>query len=142
GRVDVHVAAPVAAAAAGRPLLLHRPRGGGEPGHRQLHDPPGRGAGDPRAGAGALSMATDVRIPALGESVNEGVIVRWLKDDGALVRADEPLLELETEKATLEIPAQATGRLHIGQPVGARVEVGAVVGRIEEAQAASPADGG
>jgi len=87
-------------------------------------------------------MATDVRIPALGESVNEGVIVRWLKDDGAVVRADEPLLELETEKATLEIPAQASGRLRITQPVGARVEVGAVVGRIEEAQAASPADGG
>ena len=48
-------------------------------------------------------MAADVRIPQLGESVNEGVIVRWLKDDGALVHADEPLLELETEKATMEI---------------------------------------
>jgi 2-oxoglutarate dehydrogenase E2 component (dihydrolipoamide succinyltransferase) len=87
-------------------------------------------------------VATDVRIPTLGESVNEGVIVRWLKDDGALVRADEPLLELETEKATMEIAAQASGRLRITQPVGARVEVGAVVGRIEEAPAASAADGG
>ena len=79
-------------------------------------------------------MAADVRIPQLGESVNEGVIVRWLKDDGALVHADEPLLELETEKATMEIPAETSGRLRITQPVGARVAVGAVVGRIAEAQ--------
>jgi 2-oxoglutarate dehydrogenase E2 component (dihydrolipoamide succinyltransferase) len=86
-------------------------------------------------------VATDVRIPALGESINEGVIVRWLKDDGALVRADEPLLELETEKATMEIAAQASGRLRITQPVGARVAVGSVVGRIEEAQAAVPSSG-
>jgi 2-oxoglutarate dehydrogenase E2 component (dihydrolipoamide succinyltransferase) len=83
-------------------------------------------------------MAADVRIPQLGESVNEGVIVRWLKDDGALVRADEPLLELETEKATMEIPAETSGRLRITQPVGARVAVGAVVGRIEEAQVSAP----
>ncbi len=84
-------------------------------------------------------MAADVRVPPLGESVSEGVIVRWLKDEGALVRADEPLLELETEKATLEIPAEAAGRLHITQPVGSRVAVGAVVGRIEEAPVAPPA---
>ena len=83
-------------------------------------------------------MAADVRIPQLGESVNEGVIVRWLKDDGALVHADEPLLELETEKATMEIPAETSGRLRVTQPVGARVSVGAVVGRIEEAQASTP----
>jgi 2-oxoglutarate dehydrogenase E2 component (dihydrolipoamide succinyltransferase) len=83
-------------------------------------------------------MAADVRIPQLGESVNEGVIVRWLKDDGALVHADEPLLELETEKATMEIPAEASGHLRITQPVGARVAVGAVVGCIEEAQVSTP----
>jgi 2-oxoglutarate dehydrogenase E2 component (dihydrolipoamide succinyltransferase) len=83
-------------------------------------------------------MAADVRIPELGESVNEGVIVRWLKDDGALVQADEPLFELETEKATMEIPAETSGRLRITQPVGARVPVGAVVGRIEEAQVSTP----
>ncbi len=83
-------------------------------------------------------MAADVRIPPLGESVSEGVIVRWLKDDGALVRADEPLLELETEKAALEIPAETSGRLHITQQVGARVAVGAVVGRIEEVAVPTP----
>jgi 2-oxoglutarate dehydrogenase E2 component (dihydrolipoamide succinyltransferase) len=86
-------------------------------------------------------MAADVRIPQLGESVNEGVIVRWLKDDGALVHADEPLLELETEKATMEIPAETSGRLRITQPVGARVAIGAVVGRIEEAPVSTPVPG-
>ena len=83
-------------------------------------------------------MAADVRIPQLGESVSEGVIVSWLKDDGALVRADEPLLELETEKATMEIPAETSGRLRITRPAGARVAVGDVVGRIEVAPASTP----
>ena len=78
-------------------------------------------------------MPVDVRIPQLGESVSEAVIVRWLKQDGDLVGADEPLLEIETEKAAMEVVAEAAGRLHIGQAVGARVPAGAVVGRIVEA---------
>jgi 2-oxoglutarate dehydrogenase E2 component (dihydrolipoamide succinyltransferase) len=85
-------------------------------------------------------VAVDVRIPQLGESVSEAVIVRWLKADGELVRADEPLLELETEKAAMEVVAEAAGRLEIGQPAGAHVTAGAVVGRIAEAAPAS-ADG-
>jgi 2-oxoglutarate dehydrogenase E2 component (dihydrolipoamide succinyltransferase) len=84
-------------------------------------------------------MPVDVRVPQLGESVSEAVIVRWLKQDGELVRADEPLLELETEKAAMEVVAEAAGRLHIGQAAGARVGAGAVVGRITEA---ATADGG
>jgi 2-oxoglutarate dehydrogenase E2 component (dihydrolipoamide succinyltransferase) len=80
-------------------------------------------------------MPVDVRIPQLGESVSEAVIVRWLKADGDLVRADEPLLEIETEKAAMEVVAEAAGRLQIGQPVGASVPAGAVVGRITEAAA-------
>ena len=87
-------------------------------------------------------MPVDVRIPQLGESVTEGVIVRWLKEDGALVRADEPLLELETEKAAMEVVAEAGGRLAIGQAAGARVAAGAVVGRITEAAADGGGDGG
>ncbi|RPH75426.1 MAG: dihydrolipoamide succinyltransferase, partial [Candidatus Rokuibacteriota bacterium] len=50
-------------------------------------------------------MPVEVRIPQLGESVSEAVIVRWLKQDGDLVRADEPLLEVETEKAAAEVLA-------------------------------------
>src|SRR5688572_19388138 len=84
-------------------------------------------------------MPVDVRIPQLGESVSEAVIVRWLKADGDPVRADEPLLEIETEKAAMEVVAEAAGRLEIGQPAGAHVSAGAVVGRITEA---APPDAG
>ena len=84
-------------------------------------------------------MPVDVRIPQLGESVSEAVIVRWLKQDGDLVGADEPVLEIETEKAAMEVVAETAGRLHIGQAAGARVPAGAVVGRIVEAPAG---DGG
>ena len=77
-------------------------------------------------------MAIEVRIPELGESVTEGVIVRWLKQDGELVQADESVLELETDKATLEIPATASGRLEIVERKGATVRVGTVVARIAE----------
>ena len=84
-------------------------------------------------------MATDVRIPELGESVSEATIVRWLKEEGATVQVDEPLVELETEKAAMEVAAEVGGRLSILQPAGARVQPGAVVGRItEEAGAAAP----
>jgi 2-oxoglutarate dehydrogenase E2 component (dihydrolipoamide succinyltransferase) len=81
-------------------------------------------------------MAVEVRIPPLGESVTEGVIVRWLKQDGDTVTTDEPLLELETDKATMELPAPAAGRLVIVAPKGSPVQVGAVVARLEAAPAA------
>jgi 2-oxoglutarate dehydrogenase E2 component (dihydrolipoamide succinyltransferase) len=77
-------------------------------------------------------MPIEVRIPTLGESVREGVIVRWMKTDGAAVQRDEPLLELETDKASLEIPAESAGVLHILQAEGATVQVGDVVARIDE----------
>jgi 2-oxoglutarate dehydrogenase E2 component (dihydrolipoamide succinyltransferase) len=81
----------------------------------------------------------EVRIPPLGESVTEGVIVRWLKASGDAVVADEPLLELETDKATMEIPATGAGRLEIVAPEGSTVPVGAVVARIAPDGAAAPA---
>ena len=78
-------------------------------------------------------MATfDVQIPTLGESVNEGVIVRWAKREGETVRADEILLELETDKAAMEIPAPRGGVVHILKPEGEKVAVGDVVARIDE----------
>jgi 2-oxoglutarate dehydrogenase E2 component (dihydrolipoamide succinyltransferase) len=83
-------------------------------------------------------MATDVKIPELGESISEATIVRWLKQDGDTVRADEPLLEIETEKAAMEVAAEVGGRLSILQPAGARVQPGAVVGRVSEERAAEP----
>jgi 2-oxoglutarate dehydrogenase E2 component (dihydrolipoamide succinyltransferase) len=77
-------------------------------------------------------MAVEVRIPTLGESVTEGVIVRWAKRDGEAVAKDEVLLELETDKASMEIPAEAAGTLHILKKEGETVSVGDIVARIEE----------
>jgi len=76
-------------------------------------------------------MATDVHIPTLGESVTEGVIVRWIKGDGETVAVDDPLLELETDKASVEIPAEVAGVLSILKQEGETVAVGDVVARIE-----------
>jgi 2-oxoglutarate dehydrogenase E2 component (dihydrolipoamide succinyltransferase) len=80
-------------------------------------------------------MTIDVPIPPLGESVTEGVIVRWLAEDGADVAVDQPLFELETEKATVEIPAPGAGALTALARAGQTVRVGEVVARIEPAAA-------
>lgn len=83
-------------------------------------------------------MPVEVRIPTLGESVSEGVIVRWMKADGDGVQMDEPLLELETDKASVEIPAPQAGVLRIATREGEKVQVGDVVARIEEGEGARP----
>src|SRR5262249_22887223 len=80
-------------------------------------------------------MPVDIKIPSVGESISEGTIARWLKRNGEVVRAGEPVLELETEKATGEIPAPAAGTLAITVPEGTTVAIGSVVGRIEEGAA-------
>ena len=84
-------------------------------------------------------MPFDVRIPPLGESVTEGVILRWLKHDGDRVRPDDLLLELETDKATMELPAERGGVLRILQPEGQKVAVGDVIARLEDSGAADDA---
>ena len=73
-------------------------------------------------------------LPAAGESVSEGDIARWFKEDGDIVELDEPLLELETDKASLEIPSPGSGRLSITVPEGTTVLVGEVVGHVDTAQ--------
>ena len=81
-------------------------------------------------------MTTDIQVPSLGESVTEATIARWYKKIGDPVTVDEPLLELETDKVTLEVPAPATGQLtDIKVNDGDTVEVGAVLGSIVEGQA-------
>ncbi len=80
-------------------------------------------------------MAIEVRIPTLGESISEGVIVRWIKADGEAVQTDEPLLELETDKASVEIPAAGAGVLSILKQQGEKVAVGDVVARIDDGAA-------
>ena len=77
-------------------------------------------------------MATEIVVPALGESVTEATVSKWLKSAGDAVAVDEPLVELETDKITLEVPAAAAGVLGaIEVAEGRTVEVGAVLGSIE-----------
>jgi len=88
-------------------------------------------------------MATEIRVPTLGESVTEATIGRWFKHAGEAVAADEPLVELETDKVTIEVPAPAAGVLsEILVKDGDTVGPGALLGQIQEgagAPAAAPA---
>ncbi len=83
-------------------------------------------------------MTTEVKVPTLGESVTEATIGQWFKAEGEAVKADEPLVELETDKVTLEVPSPVSGVLkEIRVKPGETVEVGAVLGLIEEGAAAA-----
>src|SRR5215475_4082747 len=94
-------------------------------------------------------MTIEIRVPALGESVTEATVGQWFKKPGEAVKLDEPLVELETDKVTVEVPAPAAGVLaDIKVAQGATVGIGAVLGAINEgtgataataAQAAAPA---
>ncbi|WP_234054083.1 MULTISPECIES: 2-oxoglutarate dehydrogenase complex dihydrolipoyllysine-residue succinyltransferase [unclassified Xanthobacter] len=88
-------------------------------------------------------MATEIRVPTLGESVTEATIGKWFKKPGEAVKADEPIVELETDKVTVEVPAPAAGVLaEIIAKDGDTVGVGALLGSITEgagAAAAAPA---
>lgn len=87
---------------------------------------------------------TDIRVPSLGESVTEATVGKWFKQPGDTVAVDEPLVELETDKVTLEVPAPASGVLSdVAAQEGATVAVGALLGQINETGAAAtrPAGG-
>ncbi|TYR31432.1 2-oxoglutarate dehydrogenase complex dihydrolipoyllysine-residue succinyltransferase [Mesorhizobium microcysteis] len=88
-------------------------------------------------------MATEIRVPTLGESVTEATIGKWFKKAGDAIAADEPVVELETDKVTIEVPAPAAGTLgEITVNEGDTVEPGALLGMIEAgggAAAAAPA---
>jgi 2-oxoglutarate dehydrogenase E2 component (dihydrolipoamide succinyltransferase) len=85
-------------------------------------------------------MAVEIRVPTLGESVTEATVARWLKKVGESVAIDDPLVELETDKVTLEVNAPAAGMLsEIAVAEGANVAVGAVLGRIGEGAGKAPA---
>ncbi len=81
-------------------------------------------------------MATEIRVPTLGESVTEAIVGKWYKKAGDAVKADEPLVELETDKVTLEVNAPSAGVIsEILVKEGETVEVGAVLGSIGEGSA-------
>ncbi|MCY3982034.1 MAG: 2-oxo acid dehydrogenase subunit E2, partial [Alphaproteobacteria bacterium] len=76
-------------------------------------------------------MAIEIQVPQLGESISEATVARWMKAPGDAVEADEPLVELETDKVTVEVPAPRNGVLEeILAGEGEEVEVGAVLGRM------------
>jgi 2-oxoglutarate dehydrogenase E2 component (dihydrolipoamide succinyltransferase) len=85
-------------------------------------------------------MTIAIRVPSVGESITEGTIVQWHRQNGDFIREADPLLELETEKATTTIPAPATGKLQITAREGAKVAIGTIVGQIDDS--AAPAGDG
>ncbi len=83
---------------------------------------------------------TDIRVPTLGESVTEATVGKWFKQPGDAVAVDEPLVELETDKVTLEVPAPAAGVLSdVAVKEGATVAPGALLGQIKDGAGAAAA---
>src|SRR5512136_3188504 len=94
-------------------------------------------------------MAVELKVPSLGESITQAQIGKWLKNEGDAVALDEPVVEVESEKATVAVPAPATGVLRrvlhqtgetvaVGQPLG-EIEEGAVAASAPAAAAPAPA---
>ena len=78
-------------------------------------------------------MSEKILVPALGESITEATIAKWLKNEGDPVEADEPIVELETDKVNLEVPSPISGVLsQINSKDGSIVEVGALLGSVSE----------
>lgn len=84
-------------------------------------------------------MPINVDIPSFGESVREAILIKWHKSDGDTITKDQPLCELETDKANADVPAPASGVLRRITPEGATVQVGETIGRIDDAADGSAA---
>jgi 2-oxoglutarate dehydrogenase E2 component (dihydrolipoamide succinyltransferase) len=96
-------------------------------------------AGQPVMTQEGIGIMADIRVPTLGESVTEATIGKWFKQKGDAVAVDEPLVELETDKVTIEVPAPAAGVLsEIAAKDGETVAVGALLGQIKEGAGAAP----
>ena len=88
-------------------------------------------------------MLAEVKVPEVGESITEGTLVQWFKGEGDIVRIDDPLFELETDKVTLEVPSEYAGRIRPLVAAGEKVNIGQVVASIdtdaaEEAEVPTP----
>ena len=84
-------------------------------------------------------MTIEIIVPTLGESVSDATVARWIKTTGDNVAADEPVVELETDKVTLEVPAPAAGQIgDIVAEEGAVVEVGTILARLEKGDDGAP----
>jgi 2-oxoglutarate dehydrogenase E2 component (dihydrolipoamide succinyltransferase) len=91
---------------------------------------PGAASADHKGGSNATGEVKEIKIPAVGESISEVTISKWLKKDGDQIAMDEILCELESDKATFELPAEASGTLQIIAQEGETVPVGAVICKI------------
>ena len=80
-------------------------------------------------------MSLEIKVPTVGESISEVTLSQWVKQDGDFVEMDETIAELESDKATFELPAEKTGILRIVAQEGDTLEIGAVVATIEEGEA-------
>ncbi len=85
-------------------------------------------------------MAIEMKVPTVGESVNEVTIASWMKQDGDTVKMDEIICELESDKATFELPSEANGVLRIVAKEGETLEIGALICRIEESSESTQAE--
>jgi len=84
-------------------------------------------------------MSEKILVPALGESITEATVVKWLKSKGESVETDEPIVELETDKVNLEVPSPVDGILsEINAKDGQIVEVGAVLGLVTNGKTETP----
>ena len=110
---------------------------GGTPADR----PDGKLAGPPAAPGAAAGAVVEMNIPPVGESITEVTVAKWLKPDGATVQRDEVIAELESDKATFELPADAAGVLRHAVKEGDTIGIGALIARIESGSgaAATPA---
>jgi 2-oxoglutarate dehydrogenase E2 component (dihydrolipoamide succinyltransferase) len=76
-------------------------------------------------------MAIEVKVPGLGESVKQAKLLKWHKHDGDAVKVDEPICELESDKANVDIPADSTGIIHLKKREGDTVDVGEIIAEID-----------
>ena len=89
-----------------------------------------------------MADTVNIVVPTIGESVTEGTIGKWFVSEGDVVKKDQPLFEVDSDKATLEVPASASGKLKILVPAGKTASVGSVVGVIEASGAETGASNG
>ncbi len=82
-------------------------------------------------------MRVEIKVPEVGESIQEAILAEWLKNDGERIEKDEPVFVIETDKVTLEVPASESGTLEILVAAGETVAIGAVVGKIDTSGAAA-----
>lgn len=111
---------------------------GGTPAGQPAGDPATPGAPAPAVGGGVVEM----KIPAVGESITEVTVAKWLKPDGAQVSRDEVIAELESDKATFELPAEGNGTLRHAVKEGETIGIGALIARIEGGSGAAAAPAG